>query len=103
MTEALVNSAMTPLVISVSVYEYAHLVVITTSNFKNLLPTQIATQAMGPRRGRFDENGKPVDMPGHSIPMAAMGGFILLFGFLAFNGGSQVKRKKLYKFQKRKV
>jgi len=27
-------------------------------------------------------------MPGHSVPMAAMGGFILLFGFLAFNGGS---------------
>ena len=29
-------------------------------------------------------------MPGHSVPMAALGGFILLFGFLAFNGGSQV-------------
>ena len=29
-------------------------------------------------------------MPGHSVPLAALGGFILLFGFLAFNGGSQV-------------
>jgi Amt family ammonium transporter len=46
---------------------------------------------MGPRHGRFDAKGNSVDMPGHSIPMAAMGGFILLFGFLAFNGGSQVR------------
>ena len=29
-------------------------------------------------------------MPGHSVPLAALGGFILLFGFLAFNGGSQL-------------
>ena len=32
-------------------------------------------------------------MPGHSVPLAALGGFILLFGFLAFNGGSQVISK----------
>ena len=44
-----------------------------------------------PRMGRFDNNGKVIDMPGHSVPMAALGGFILLFGFLAFNGGSQVR------------
>ena len=43
--------------------------------------------------GRFDNNGKVIDMPGHSVPMAALGGFILLFGFLAFNGGSQVGQK----------
>merc|ERR1711997_283421 len=29
-------------------------------------------------------------MPGHSVPLAGLGGFILLFGFLAFNGGSQL-------------
>ena len=28
-------------------------------------------------------------MPGHSVPLAALGGFILFFGFVAFNGGSQ--------------
>jgi ammonia channel protein AmtB len=29
-------------------------------------------------------------MPGHSVPLAALGGGILLVCFLAFNGGSQV-------------
>jgi Amt family ammonium transporter len=48
----------------------------------------VATALMGARKGRFDERGRPQDIVGHSVPMAAMGGFILLFGFLAFNGGS---------------
>lgn len=44
---------------------------------------------MGPRRGRFNKKGEPLDMPGHSVPLCGLGGFILIFGFLAFNGGSQ--------------
>merc|ERR1712141_729581 len=43
----------------------------------------------GARRGRFNKKGNPIDMPGHSVPLAGLGGFILIFGFLAFNGGSQ--------------
>ncbi|KAK7488819.1 hypothetical protein BaRGS_00019954 [Batillaria attramentaria] len=44
---------------------------------------------LGPRIGRFHPSTrKPVDIRGHSVPMAALGGFILVFGFLAFNGGS---------------
>ncbi|KAK4291048.1 hypothetical protein Pmani_036096 [Petrolisthes manimaculis] len=42
---------------------------------------------LGPRHGRFDSDSP--DIRGHSVPLAALGGFILLFGFLAFNGGSQ--------------
>jgi len=45
---------------------------------------------MKPRFGRFTKQGQPIDMPGHSVPLAGLGGFILLFGFLAFNGGSQL-------------
>ena len=45
---------------------------------------------VGPRLGRFTNQGNPIEMHGHSVPLAALGGFILLFGFLAFNGGSQV-------------
>jgi len=46
---------------------------------------------MGARRGRFNKKGDPIDMPGHSVPLAGLGGFILIFGFLAFNGGSQAQ------------
>ena len=51
----------------------------------------VACAFIGPRKGRFTHQGQPIDMPGHSVPLAALGGFILLFGFLAFNGGSQVR------------
>ena len=37
----------------------------------------------------FFHLGEPKDVPGHSVPLAGLGGFILIFGFLAFNGGSQ--------------
>ncbi|XP_066982724.1 putative ammonium transporter 1 [Macrobrachium rosenbergii] len=47
---------------------------------------------LGPRIGRFGPNGK--EIRGHSLPLAALGGFILLFGFLAFNGGSQASISK---------
>ncbi len=46
---------------------------------------------IGPRKGTFDENGEPVEIPGHSVPLASLGGFILCVCFLAFNGGSQVR------------
>ena len=52
----------------------------------------IACIFIGPRIGRFAENGKVRAMPGHSVPLASLGGFILLFGFLAFNSGSQVSK-----------
>jgi len=44
---------------------------------------------LGPRIGRFDARGKSVDIPGHSVPLASLGAFILLFGFFAFNGSTQ--------------
>ncbi|XP_023348852.1 putative ammonium transporter 1 [Eurytemora carolleeae] len=45
---------------------------------------------LGPRIGRFRPNLK-VDKPisGHSIPLVALGALILIFGFMAFNGGSK--------------
>jgi len=47
---------------------------------------------IGPREGRFRQNdGEALDLPGHSVPLAGLGGFILIFGFLAFNGGSQAQ------------
>jgi Amt family ammonium transporter len=43
---------------------------------------------MGPRLGRFGQDGRPRVIPGHNLPMVALGGFILWFGWFGFNGGS---------------
>jgi len=43
---------------------------------------------LGPRFGKYDKNGKPRAIPGHSIPLAALGVFILWFGWFGFNPGS---------------
>jgi Amt family ammonium transporter len=50
--------------------------------------TLAGIQILGPRAGRFDENGRPRPIPPSSIPLAACGAFILLFGWVGFNGGS---------------
>uniref|UniRef100_B8DJ83 Ammonium transporter n=1 Tax=Nitratidesulfovibrio vulgaris (strain DSM 19637 / Miyazaki F) TaxID=883 RepID=B8DJ83_NITV9 len=43
---------------------------------------------LGPRLGKFKPDGTPVAMPGHHIPMAIAGCFILAFGWFGFNAGS---------------
>jgi Amt family ammonium transporter len=43
---------------------------------------------LGPRIGKFTKDGEPVAMPGHHIPMAIIGTFILAFGWFGFNPGS---------------
>jgi len=43
---------------------------------------------VGPRLGKFTKDGKPRALPGHSIPMAMLGTFILLFGWFGFNAAS---------------
>jgi ammonium transporter, Amt family len=43
---------------------------------------------IGPRIGKYDSQGRPHAMPGHSVPMVALGTFILAFGWFGFNPGS---------------
>jgi Amt family ammonium transporter len=43
---------------------------------------------LGPRIGKYNRNGTPNAIPGHNIPMAVIGTFILAFGWFGFNPGS---------------
>ncbi len=43
---------------------------------------------LGPRIGKYGPDGKPRAIPGHSIPFAIFGCFILLVGWYGFNPGS---------------
>jgi len=43
---------------------------------------------LGPRIGKYDADGTPRAIPGHNIPMAQLGCFILLFGWFGFNAAS---------------
>ncbi|MGF1451285.1 MAG: ammonium transporter [Opitutales bacterium] len=43
---------------------------------------------LGPRLGKYLENGKIKPILGHSMPLATIGVFLLFFGWFGFNGGS---------------
>ncbi len=43
---------------------------------------------LGPRIGKYGPDGKPRALPGHNITLAALGVFILWFGWFGFNPGS---------------
>src|SRR6266700_5127703 len=43
---------------------------------------------IGPRRGKYVKDGTVNTIPGHNIPMAIIGTFILAFGWFGFNPGS---------------
>jgi len=43
---------------------------------------------LGPRIGKYGPDGKPKAILGHNIPLAALGVFILWFGWFGFNPGS---------------
>ena len=49
---------------------------------------------LGPRIGKFAKDGKPRALPGHHIPMAMLGTFILLFGWFGFNAASTLRRDR---------
>lgn len=45
---------------------------------------------LGPRMGRYTPAGKPQAIPGHNLPLATLGVFILWVGWYGFNPGSQL-------------
>jgi len=50
----------------------------------------IGAKLLGPRHGKFAKDGTPNAIPGHHIPMAVVGCFILAFGWFGFNAGSSL-------------
>ncbi|MGA3068381.1 MAG: ammonium transporter [Tepidisphaeraceae bacterium] len=45
---------------------------------------------IGPRIGKYDEEGNPRPIFGHHMPMVMLGTFILAFGWFGFNAGSSL-------------
>jgi Amt family ammonium transporter len=45
---------------------------------------------LGPRIGKYAKDGSPRAIPGHSIPFAIVGVFILFIGWFGFNPGSEL-------------
>ncbi len=48
----------------------------------------IGTIILGPRTGKFNEDGSPNFIAGHNIPLVSLGIFVLWFGWFGFNPGS---------------
>ncbi len=49
----------------------------------------VGAAVLGPRIGKYGKDGKAHAIPGHSITLAALGVFILWFGWFGFNPGSE--------------
>lgn len=48
----------------------------------------VGATVLGPRIGRFGDDGESLPIPGHNLPMAILGVFILTVGWFGFNAGS---------------
>jgi len=48
----------------------------------------IGAKMLGPRLGKYNKDGSANAIPGHNIPYAVMGSFVLAFGWFGFNAGS---------------
>jgi Amt family ammonium transporter len=52
------------------------------------LTALVGAALLGPRIGKFGPNKEPRAIPGHDIPIAMLGAYILAFGWFGFNAGS---------------
>ena len=50
----------------------------------------VGAAILGPRVGKYGKDGKSKAIPGHNLTIAALGVFILWFGWFGFNPGSQL-------------
>ncbi|MCD7839463.1 MAG: ammonium transporter [Erysipelotrichaceae bacterium] len=57
-------------------------------HFVGGLTAMIGASLLGPRIGKFNKDGTPNGIPGHSLTIGALGCFILWFGWYGFNGAA---------------
>ena len=50
----------------------------------------VGAAILGPRIGKYSKDGRSKAIPGHNLTIAALGVFILWFGWFGFNPGSQL-------------
>jgi Amt family ammonium transporter len=48
----------------------------------------IGVMMLGPRLGKYGKDGRITPLPGHNMPLATTGVFLLWLGWFGFNGGS---------------
>ncbi len=48
----------------------------------------VGAKMLGPRLGKYNKDGSANAIPGHNLPFAVMGSFVLAFGWFGFNAGS---------------
>jgi Amt family ammonium transporter len=60
----------------------------TVVHYQGALAALAGALILGPRIGKFGTDGRAHPIPGHNIPFAVLGTFILWFGWFGFNPGS---------------
>jgi Amt family ammonium transporter len=60
----------------------------TVVHLSGAMAALAGTLLLGPRLGKYDDDGRPVTMPGHNMPLAVLGVLILWIGWWGFNPGS---------------
>jgi Amt family ammonium transporter len=60
----------------------------TVVHLSGALAALAGTLLLGPRLGKYDDDGRPVNIPGHNMPLAVLGVLILWIGWWGFNPGS---------------
>jgi Amt family ammonium transporter len=58
----------------------------------------VGAYMVGPRLGKYGEDGKPRAIPGHNVGYAVIGVFILWFGWFGFNAGSELAADEFVPF-----
>jgi Amt family ammonium transporter len=60
----------------------------TVVHLSGAMAALAGTLLLGPRLGKYDDGGRPVNIPGHNMPLAVLGVLILWIGWWGFNPGS---------------